>query len=278
MKIDLNLDHGITLCISAGDEGHSAYPTARIQKGLLLICDGQDLSEEAVGFGVPVLKCGLKAIFPGEVELYPEAGIPTQRITARYKLNLEEKISFDGTGTINNRWVYAGKNTLAAVIRNWPASRRILTSTSNLLRSSLGWTTTYEPAEPSMYVTLTYTLNLAESSVGIELVNREIAIPGVSEVIVMNEQGAQTFTLYQEGGGRLQPAREIDCWDPVSADSATFISSTQRIAFCLPQVEGARLYRGREMVESRLAWAGFGYTFSPDLTKFSYSVTLKKLP
>jgi len=41
------------------------YPSCRIQKGLILVHDNKDLSEEGVGFGVPVLKFGQKTIFPG---------------------------------------------------------------------------------------------------------------------------------------------------------------------------------------------------------------------
>ncbi len=93
MKIDLPLTSGFSLQIASGTNRDASYPTARIQKGLVLYYDGLDLSEEAVGFGVPILKRGLQTIFPGEVELYPHAGSSGQQLSARYKLNLEEKIA-----------------------------------------------------------------------------------------------------------------------------------------------------------------------------------------
>src|SRR4030042_5824864 len=120
MKCDFPLSNGITLQIASAVDGNSAYPTGRLQKGLVLVCDGQDLSEEAVGFGVPILKRGLQTIFPGEVELYPEKSSLPRKVSARYKLNLEEKIAKTGSGTINNRLVYASKNSMAAVIRQLP--------------------------------------------------------------------------------------------------------------------------------------------------------------
>jgi hypothetical protein len=278
MKINLPFNHGMGLRICSGGNGNTTYPTARIQKGLALFCDEQDLSEEAVGFGVPILKCGLQAIFPGEVDLFTDAGISTPRITARYKLNLEEKISKNNTGTIDKQWLYASKNMLAAVIRNWPISRRVLTEISNLLRSTLGWKTNYEPADFSNFITMTYTVDKVKGEVYIEMISTEYSLPNISEVIVMNEQGAQTFNLYQESGGSIHTGGDIGCWDLVLGDYAAFISSTQHISFSLPQVKGARLYRGRENIDSRLAWAGFGYIIPPDLTNFSYSITLNKLP
>jgi hypothetical protein len=277
MKIDLPLKDGMGLQICSRSIGDTAYPTSAMQRGLALYCDGQDLSEEAVGFGVPILKRGLQAIFPGEVELYPEASAPNQRITARYKLNLEEKISRNGIGSINNRWMYASKNILAAVIRNWPLSRKVLITASSWLRSTFGWKTTYEQADFSIFISMTYTVDKAAGKVFIELNGTEHATPNISEVIVMNEQGAHNFNLYQEAGGRLQPGREIGCWDLVLGESATFISSGYGISFSLPQVKGAKLYRGRELIDSRLAWAGFGYSFAPDLPSFKYAIKLERL-
>ncbi len=278
MIIDLPLNHCMQLQICSGSSGNPTFPTAMIQRGLLLSCNGRDLSEEAVGYGVPILKRGLQAIFPGEVELSHSRDAPHQGITARYKLNLEEKISNHGTGTIDKRWVYACKYFLAALIRNWPISRRVLSAASSWLRTRFGWTTTYEPLDFSIFITMTYTIYRDMGKVFIELIKLECPLPDISEVIVMNEQGAQTFNLYQEAGGNIQSGNQIGCWDLVTGDHAAFLSSTQHISFCLPQVKAARLYRGREIVESRLAWAGFGYTFPPNLTDFSYSITLSKLP
>ena len=141
-----------------------------MQKGLVLFCDGHDLSEEAVGFGVPILKRGLQTVFPGEVELYPDAVTTRTTNSPRaYKLNLEEKIARPGSGSVNNRLLYASKNILAGMIRGLPALRRLLTNTSNLLRSTFGWQTSYEPAGYSTYVTLTYTIDADAGRILVEL-------------------------------------------------------------------------------------------------------------
>jgi len=68
MRVDLQLSSGITLMIGSHLMNGKEYPTAAIQKGLIMIYEGQELCEEAVGFGVPILKRGLQAIFPGAVE------------------------------------------------------------------------------------------------------------------------------------------------------------------------------------------------------------------
>jgi hypothetical protein len=278
MKIELSLSEGISLQIAAGTNQDASYPTGKMQKGWVLFCDGQDLSEEAVGFGVPILKRGLQTVFPGEVELHPDAVNPQSKLTARYKLDLEEKIARPGSGSINNRLVYASKNMLAGMIRELPVVRRLLTNTSNLLRSTLGWQTSYEQAGYSTYVTLTYTIDAGAGTLLAELMSVDSIPDGITEIILMNEQGAHHFDLYQDAEGVMLHDDEIGCWNEVTAARAAFMSSSKQISFSLPQVKGARLFLGRELIGSRLAWSGFGYTFPPSLNQFRYEVTIKRLP
>ena len=48
------------------------FPSSRIQKGLILCWKDLDLSEEGVGFGMPVLKLGTESIFPGSWKVSAE--------------------------------------------------------------------------------------------------------------------------------------------------------------------------------------------------------------
>jgi hypothetical protein len=278
MKIDFPLSHGIELQISSETNLGTGYPTSRIQKGMVLICDGQSLVEEAVGFGVPILKRGLQTIFPGQVELYQYKSLPLNQVSACYSMNLVEKIARPDGETINNPQVYAGKNILAALIRNLPFMRGFLTRTSSLLRSMLDWKTTYELIDVFTFVTLSYTIDTVADRILVELIGQESILDSISEIIVMNEQGAHHFDQYQDSDGISEIGNKIGCWDQVSAASASFSSSGHQLAFGLPQANGARLYRGRELVGKRLAWSGFGYSFPPSLNHFSYEITIKRLP
>ncbi len=277
MKLDISLFPGIDLQIASGIDRASAYPTSPIQKGLVLRYEGQDLSEEAVGLGVPILKRGLQAIFPSEVDLYLHGGSQHSKISARYKLNLVERITRNGSSSVKNRFVYTVKNSLAAVIRHIPFMRNLLTSTSNILRTTFSWESTYETSDFSTYVVLTYSIDDNHEKVRIELVGGDFLSKSISEIVVMNEMGAHHFDQYQELNGVRQSGDEITCWDPVIAEAASFIDNKHRISFSLHQVKGAKLFRGRELIEPRLAWAGFGYSFPTNLKPFWYDVTIKKL-
>ena len=278
MNIDFALFDGIQLKMTLDSSRNSSYPTARIQKGLILWCDGQDLSEEAVGFGVPILKRGLYTNFPGQAELSHNSRTSPNEFTARYTLNLEEKFTRSGSNIVNNRLVYRGKNILAGMIRGFPFLRKPLTGASNLLRSILSWQTTYEPAQSSTYITLRYIINANSGTVLVDLIDRDFSINNITEIIVMNEQGAHSFDQFQEAGGITKQGEEIGCWDEVAAKEAAFISSRHRVSFSLPCVRGAKLYMGRELISNRLAWSGFGYSFSPNHEHFSYEIKIKRLP
>ena len=77
------------------------------------------------------------------------------------------------------------------------------------------------------------------------------------------------FDRYRDTSGISLQGDEIGCWDEVNAEEAWFESSTRQIAFRLGQVKGARLFRGRELIGSRLAWAGFGYSFPPSIREIA---------
>lgn len=278
MKIDVALPPGMGLQIASGLDRASPYPTGKMQKGLVLLYEGQDLSEEAVGFGVPILKRGLQTVFPGEVDLYLHGGNAPIKVSARYKLNLEERISRNGNGSLRSRLVYTGKNSLAAIIRQIPFMRKPLTMTSNLLRSKLEWETTYEPGEFFTYIVLTYTIDEINNRIKVELMGGDFLESSISEVIIMNELGAHHFEQYKDSEGISQLGEEIGCWDPVTAAEAWFIDNTHKVSFSLTQAKGARLFLGRELIEPRLAWSGFGYSFPPGLKPFHYEITLKRLP
>jgi hypothetical protein len=278
MKLDIPLSSGIELQFASGVDQTNRFPSAIIQKGIVLLYEGQDLSEEAVGFGVPILMRGMQTIFPSDVDLYLHGGCEQTRVSARFRLNLEEKISRNGDDSIENKLLYMGKNSFAAIIRHIPILRKFLTSTSNLLRSRLGWHTTYEQSDFSTYVVITYTVDNTDGTINVELAGGDFLSSSITEVILMNEQGAHHFNQYRDSNGTCQDEDEIGCWDPVVAEQASFIDQAHKVSFSLHQVQGARLYRGRELIEPRLAWSGFGYTFPPNLKTINYTLAVKKLP
>lgn len=277
MGIEIPLYQGLSLNIGDPPANGKYYPTTGLQKGLLLVDLGQKLAEEAVGFGVPVLKRGLQAIFPGAANLSYQQQDGIWKITALYSLNLVERISKAGGVPVENKPFYAAKYVLAALIRRSPILRGPLTAISSRLSKAFNWETTYAPAGLSTELQVFYSLKSGMGKVDIEIDTGDLP-DGITEVMVMNEQSARMFDCYRDTSGIFLQGQAIGCWDKVTAREAWFESSVHRVAFRLGQVNGARLFRGRELVGSRLDWAGFGYSFAPSIQRFRYELSIEKHP
>ena len=275
MQLNIPIIPGLSLNFGDSLPGHK-YATAQLQKGFILIDQGVELTEEAVGFGVPLVKRGLQTIFPGNVELTWKKEGSTWVVNAQFKLNLVEQISRDGKGNVGNGSFYAAKDFLAEVIRRFPIFRSLLTSISSLLRRAFDWKTTYAEGAAAGEVKMIYTI---ETGTGRMMVDIDLCdLPAdLTEVVVMNEQGAHAFDRYQDTSGNSFRGKEVGCWDEVEAEEAWFESTSRHLAFRLRKVEGAHLFRGRELVGSRLAWAGFGYTFPASMRILRYELKIERL-
>ena len=277
MELSIPLFGGLSLKIADQSGDADGYPTRRLQKGLLLFDGPQELAEEGVGFGVPILKRGVQTIFPGEMELAWRRTGPVWEVTAVFAMDLVERLAKPDGASLRSGVLYAAKDSLAAFHRRVPPLRGPLTAASTALRRLFGWVTTYEQVELCARLTVTYTVNGEQGRIGVTV--DLTRLPGdVTEVVVMNELGGHHFDRYTDAGGSDLRGVEIGTWDAVSAEKAGFVSAAHKVAFSLGQVEGARLSRGRELIGARLAWSGFGYSLPPTPRAFAYEVRIETTP
>jgi hypothetical protein len=136
----------------------------------------------------------------------------------------------------------------------------------------------YEETKFSITIPITYTIDSQAGSILVEVNPLESEGTGVTEINLMNEQGANTFDHYQDSSVGDLKGEQIGCWDLVTANQASFTSQAHRVSFALKPVNGSKFIRGRELVGNRLAWAGFGYCFAPTADKFSYQVQITDIP
>jgi len=256
------------------------FPTAALCKGLRLEYRGRDLSEEGVGFGVPVVKRGLKTVFPGSLTVCRDQAAGGRMLVAEFHLNLVERVSGPGGRSLRSRALYLLTNGLAGLHRRCPWSRPALTALSAGLRRLLRLRTVFAPApldEEAGRVRVTYTLAQDNRGVQVAVDASGLKARGITELVLMNEQGAHYFDLYRDSAGLTLRGKWIGSWDAVSADTATLLAPAQGLAFSMRQLKGARLYRGRELEGSRLAWCGFGYVLPPGMKSFRYEISIGRL-
>jgi len=277
MELSIPLSQGLSLRIADESAAAGDYPTRRLQKGLLLFDGPEELADEGVGFGVPILKRGVQTVFPGEMELAWRREGPKWQVTAVYTMDLVERLARPGGAGLRSDALYAAKDSLAALHRRVPSLRGPLSAASATLRRLFGWVTTYEQVEVCARLALTYTVDGDVGKIGVSV---DLAgLPqDVTEIVMMNEQSGHVFDRYTDADGVDLRGDAIGTWDEVSAAEAGFVSTPRKVAFSVRPVDGARLSRGRELVGTRLAWSGFGYSLAPLPGVFAYDVRVKRTP
>ncbi len=247
----------------------SNYPTCRIQKGLLLSFGDIDLEEEGIGFGVPVLKFGYEAIFPGRASINSSTD-EDKTFTVDYDLNLAERTALKGR-KINSRTFYRLKEFLASLHRELPCLRKIITHVFGTTGQAIGTVTLFEEVPSFGIVRVLYTIRSGNIHIRVDTsrVRKNCAI------ILMNEQGANYFDKYHDTSGLSLKGDAIGTWDETFADEASFMDESHKLEFTLQKMSGARIFRGRELVSGRLAWSGLAYSITKNRTDFSYDIRIR---
>lgn len=287
MRTVFDLGDGLALAVtvSPAEEGEldpgavAPYPTSGLQKGLLLLDGGRELSSEGVGFGVPVLKRGPRAVFPGAAELIVHPGTPPA-VTMTYAMDRAERLGGRRHRTFLHRPLDEAREAFALLYRRAPLLRRPLLAASNGIRWLLRVHTRFEQIAPVAELPVTYTAGVRPGDV---IISADLShLPAaVTEVVLMNELGADVFDRYVDSDGADERGSSIGAWNQVRGASASFVASASGISFGLerapdPDVPGARLFRGREVARGRLAWAGFGYSLRPGPATFTYTLRVTR--
>ena len=248
------------------------FPSGRIQKGLVLTIGNKDLSEEGVGFGVPVLKFGNETIFPGRRIITSTEKHDETIVKVDYDMNLVERMAIKGRKKISGGTFYKIKEVFSRLHREHPGLRRIITHASIELRHAFNVDTIFEEASSAGIVSVLYLIRPDSGMIEIKVDPGMVKKKGCSELIFMNEQGASYFDRYQDSNGTVLTGIEIGTWDETFADEASFIDLNDNIKFTLNKVKGSRMFRGREYVKDRLAWSGLAYVIPP--VDFAYSIKI----
>jgi hypothetical protein len=253
------------------DTGTGCFPTSRIQKGLVLELRNRDLSEEGVGFGLPVLKLGLQPVFPGSWRMSVTEGNGRCLIKADFEMNLKAVMAWRGK-IINNCLFYLARETFSKIHREHPLLRKWISISSRILKTKLDLKEAFSEVPNIGFVRASYLIR--DSRIDVEL--RFPRIGGCTELIVLNEQGANWFNTYKDSNGLVLKGEKIGSWNKIEANYASFVDPVDGLVFTLKRVEGARMFRGRELATDSLAWSGLAYVLPSWTEKFAYSIELGK--
>jgi hypothetical protein len=271
-RIEISKD--LTLIVSQGSL--QGYPTSKIEKGLVISLKGEDLSEEGVGFGVPVLKFGNEAAFPGSSKSssWTEGDLAVVKVD--YEINLVSRLAL-GDRLIEIDQLCRAKGRVDRLHRDRPSLRRAIRLGSALFRRGLSVETRLVQTGSVGRAQVVYTIS-QEGLIDV-LVRCWPKAEGCTEMAIMNEQGAKSFDRYIDSEGMDLSGEDIGSWERIGADWGEFIDTGHNLSFRLWRTEGADLFRGREVIPGRLAWAGLAHVVSmPEVRDLEYKIEVGGSP
>ncbi len=238
---------------------------------MILELGDRDVSQEGVGFGLPVLKLGLQPVFPGSWNMSAEKSNGQCLINADFEMNLGAKMARSGK-IITSSLFYLAWENLSRIHREYPLLRRSISTSSRCLKKKLHLKEAFFEEHSLGFIRASYLIS--DSRIDVELSFPDIG--GCTELIVLNEQGANWFDTYRDSDGLVLKGERIGSWNQIEADYASFIDPADGLEFTLKRIEGARMFRGREFANGSLAWSGLAYVLPPWTEKIAYSIELRR--
>ncbi len=216
-RVRIEMPLGICLLINDPEIEPGDYPSCRIQKGLVLVHENRDMSEEGIGFAVPVLKFGNETIFPGNACITIEKDGDRSVVKIDYDMNLVGRMVVKKTKTIDSEAFYKIKEYFSRLHRRYPQLRGILIRSSNLFRRTCDIETRFEKKISAGIACVVNTVNTKKGIIHVDVDIRNVKKEGCTEVNIMNELGATCFDRYRDSNGLFLKGNAIGTWDEVSA-------------------------------------------------------------
>jgi hypothetical protein len=246
--------------------------TASLQKGLVLLADGQELIEEGVGFGVPVVKYKDKTFFSSKADITVARYETGYLLTKTFLLDTISIKKLGSASYINDKLYSTARKTFQLLYlkhkRLYPLFNKVME-----IRDLFGVKTEFQTVKPRGTITITYQCQSDAVKIHADLTS--ISHKHCQEVLLLNEQGSSIFQTYTDNTGTKLRGNQIGAWDRVTANSAALLSSNGRIAFSVRGDSGGSLFRGWEHTRKRFSWAGLSYSIQPYKNEFDYCIDLQ---
>jgi hypothetical protein len=239
--------------------------TKGLAKGVCMYREEQDLSEEGMGFGVPVVVSRWRTYLSFRA---PTTETSSDGSFIRKVWHLDA-VQCVGNSRPNAILPYLWLETKGLVYKGLPWAQRWLLdkrATGNLT-PQISFAETDSRAE----VTVDYRVSDGRVDISVDLASLN-DLPGRPRAYVLNEQGGRAFPVYRENG-QSETDEHNGGWAKITAESAGFAARDGAAWFSLGNRPGASMFRGRELVDGLLSWSGIEYEITryPEAS-FDYSV------
>ncbi|MHA2159984.1 MAG: hypothetical protein ACXABE_13870, partial [Candidatus Thorarchaeota archaeon] len=250
------ISHGrpeVSYFLSSSTRPHSGKASL-IQKGLILsqMNGSDDLCEEGVGFGVPILQYKRDFFFPGTAIVSDEGLLEGGKSWKRFIFDLVERHQ-GGKSIRAFSWVYQriynrlyksaqGRILLDAVeVRTRQRGERNGRTSSKFFR-----------VKKRGDVLVSFDTDITNGQIVIELDFSSVDKSNLQHIYVSNELGGTLFENYVDSSGIKLVGNEIGAWDKIQAKWAVFCAPKKNIGYQIEIPGNVQAFRGREIIGSNI--------------------------
>jgi hypothetical protein len=246
--------------------------TGALQKGLVLLVDGNELIEEGMGFGVPIVRYADKTFFSSTAEVSIRKVGSESILTKIYSLDTVSMKKFGQASYIDDDLYSSLRKTFQMLYLKHKKLTPIFNKAMEL-RDLANIKTEFITVKPRGTITVTY--HCQPTTIIIQIDFSNITLNKCLELIVLNEQGSRVFKRYVDSNGLTLLGSKIGAWEEVTAKRASLQSAKQEVSFILQKKDGVQLFRGWEQTRKRFSWAGLSYSLVPNKGLFTYTIGLE---
>ena len=233
--------------------------------------NGNELIEEGIGFGVPIVKYEDKTYFSRTAHISIQENDSDWTLTKVFTLDTVSRKKFGQTTYIDDDLYSPLRKTFQILyLKNKklaPIFNKIME-----LRDCANIRTEFVKVQSRGTVTVTY--QCKSDGIDVQADFSKLSLNKCHEILVLNEQGSSIFQKYEDSSNSKLFGNKIGAWETVAAKQASLQSINGQIAFNVQNKKGTTLFRGWEHTRNRFSWAGLSYSMRPNTGIFDYSIGL----
>jgi hypothetical protein len=246
------------LKMTISDEpGPDFLTTSQIQKGLIANYNQKVLTQEGLGFGVPIVRTSTETIFSRHAQIEMEDGC----LIKIYDMDCVSRITFGGKDVHNKAFRWGLESLVKGYMRSESLQPSLLKIQQKLAKY-MDALCTFMDIPSVGKVKVKYLKN--NNSIDIES-EFEISIPG-AKFIMANEQGADFFD-YAVVDNRHLSEQQLKGW--IKAQDAMLKSRKLGLWFSVRSPPDVKMFLGRER-NDYLCWSGIN--LERNLPSFNYII------
>jgi hypothetical protein len=241
---------------------------ANLQKGLILVYEGNELVGEGTGFGLPVLVCSDETYFSGSSTIRVAQQDNRWTIQKEFIMDRTARNRFKNV-TLENR---LARDLVAYLPRLYQMHPKLRFLRLKDVTQRIDINTSFVQTKPIGKVNVIYAIDKRRISVSADF--KDLERDRLEKIFMLNEQGSRFFRKYSDSQGTQLEDSKIGAWDGIQAEWASLKLPDNEVGFRLWKKENSILRRGREYLKDSLDWVGLDYELSPETSVFDYSIEI----